>query len=189
MYPIKKICDKCGRPFDASTTNQTTCMQCMVRPTRRPELKPTELKPPELKPPRPKENNMKDFSKTVRKEKNCIDCKEAFIPTGNNTKYCPKCIQKKTHKAKVKHSATVHPLGKTIIEKLLVPQGIVDAAVRQTKSGLSAPLTVATKHNVLMPSLTANCTMQDAVAIFRGLAEAGCSSIVFGTTKITIEAL
>lgn len=39
------------------------------------------------------------------------------------------------------------------------------------------------------PHLTVACTMQDTVAIFHALADAGCTCLVFGNTKITIEAL
>ena len=99
------------------------------------------------------------------KPKACVDCNKTYTPTSNVQKRCPDCMKNyKPWLAKPAKAAAPHPLGPDV-----------------KKSNVS--------RTALAPSITVNCTMQDTVAIFHALAAAGCSELVFGNTKITIEAV
>jgi hypothetical protein len=159
--PRTVTCDNCGKPFE-TIGDETTCTQCMIKPSRR----PTDF------PPVPKEMIMSDFSNTIRKKKVCVDCTKEFIPSGNCQKRCPECAAKITSGThpKMAKARTSHPFGKDI------------AAAPAIKKANGSRAAAA-------PALTVACTMQDTVAIFHALADAGCTCLVFGNTKITIEAL
>lgn len=86
MTPIRKICDYCVRPFYASTPNQTTCMQCLIKP--RPDKPPEPKEPEEMAQP------------NCPKEKTCIDCEQVYTPTSNVQKRCPECGEKKKQEQK-----------------------------------------------------------------------------------------
>lgn len=159
--PHKTICEKCDVSFE-SVSDDTVCTQCMIKPSRR----PTDF--PSLS----KGSSMSDFTKTVRKEKPCIDCSKKFTPTGNCQKRCPECTEKhaaasSTHPKR----AQEHPFDKDVPGRLRGP-GLAKTPAAQT-----------------IPSITVACTMQDTVAIFHALAQAGCTELVFGNTKFSIEAL
>lgn len=106
------------------------------------------------------------------KPKPCVECLETYTPTGACQKRCPKCMAKgpASRPSRAAKVTTPHPFGKD------VPAGPAVKKVNGTRQALT-------------PSMTINCTMLDAVAIFHALAEAGCTCLVFGNTKLTIEAV
>jgi len=181
-FPRKAICDQCGKPFE-TLADDTTCTQCMIKPSRR----PTDF------PPVPKEIIMSDFSNTIRKKKVCVDCMKEFVPTGNCQMRCPECAAKKnsaTH-PKTAKVRTPHHFGKDIqpsnaaITRTIRKGEPVDAK----DFGDIQPSKAATTLIAASPAITVACTMHDTVAVFRALADAGCTCLVFANMKIEIEAL
>lgn len=75
--PRMVICDQCGNPFE-TVTDEKTCTQCMIKPSRR----PTDF------PPIPKEMSMPQNCKI----KECVDCHKKYTPTSNVQKRCPECM-------------------------------------------------------------------------------------------------
>jgi hypothetical protein len=154
-FPRKAICDQCGKPFE-TLGDDTTCTQCMIKPSRR----PTDF------PPVPKEIIMAQPCNP----KACIDCHKTYTPTSNVQKRCPACMKEHKHVAKPKAAKAEHPFGKDLAA----------APVIKKANGSRAAAS---------PAITVACTMHDTVAVFRALADAGCTCLVFENMKISIEAL
>lgn len=76
-----KICDECLNPFEPSTTNQTTCTQCMIHPHIKKEFPVPQL---------------------GLKEKTCVDCNKPYTPTGRCQKRCHECGEKAQYNSKPK---------------------------------------------------------------------------------------
>jgi hypothetical protein len=184
-FPRKAICDKCGKPFE-TLGDDTTCVQCMIKPSR-PMIIDTMENSNHMQPlQKPKEMEPIMPQPAVHKEKNCIDCQKFFVPTGQNQKRCPECAAKKnsgTHPKTAK--ATPHPFGDTITEKLVRP-GIA-AAVKRADAAEKNGFRIKKSIQPVVSAITVNCAFQDTIGIFRALAASGCTSLVFGNIKITIE--
>jgi hypothetical protein len=111
-------------------------------------------------PPVPKEMIMPQPA--IRQPKICIDCHNTYTPTGACQKRCPKCAAKKP----VTKPKAEHPFGADVPRAKKPP-------VIPARPGLNAQI----------------ASLQDAVSVFRSIADAGCTSLVFGNTRITVEAL
>lgn len=103
------------------------------------------------------------------KLKTCTDCHKTYIPTSNVQKRCPDCMKIKSHHLGTRTrkfprpaaAKAPHPLGN---------DGATPAASRLEPSRDKAPL-----------------SLQGAVDLFCLLSDAGCTALVFGSTKISIE--
>lgn len=104
---------------------------------------------------------MSDFSKTVRAEKPCVECRKPFRPSGNCQKRCPECgTAKKRNKPDTRHALDAAPIAKAAF-------------------GL-----IAGKRPAMV---TPYKQMPPFAGFLRGLHEAGCTGVVFGDIKITIS--
>lgn len=80
MDPKLVICDQCKKPFETIVEGETTCVQCLIKPSHRDPVIQRKQEPIAMS------------SKPTYKPKNCIACKNEFVPTGACQKRCPNCM-------------------------------------------------------------------------------------------------
>jgi hypothetical protein len=99
------ICDTCVKPFIPQSATNTTCVQCMIKPS-----KPiASIAQPSVKPITKGEHMAQQC-----KEKACVNCGKQYMPTSNVQKRCPACMANKPKAAKV-----AHPFGANITKKVI----------------------------------------------------------------------
>jgi Zn finger protein HypA/HybF involved in hydrogenase expression len=160
-------CDQCGNPFEV-VDEQTTCTQCLIRPRRSIDF-----------PTIPIQEAIMPDALVVRSEKICIECNNPFKPTGNCQKRCEKCRKSASHHTDVREKKRTlvkrdiltaeHPLGDTL------------APAAETTATAKAFAFAAKRGYGITP------VESQFAAFVRTLHDAGVTSIVFGSVKITIE--
>jgi len=76
VYPEKRICTICGKPFETTVECQMECVSCLSKPHR--NIIESEQK---------EKTNME----RIFKERNC-GCGKSFMPTSPSQKRCPDCM-------------------------------------------------------------------------------------------------
>jgi hypothetical protein len=74
MEPLNKTCESCNQTFGAVSVSQTECVQCMLRPHRKPVT-----------------GGVLMTTTTITPQKVCEKCKKPYTPTGNRQIHCSDC--------------------------------------------------------------------------------------------------